>query len=532
MVDLERRKGPNHSHIVCCGSETCAEIENSSDEDKLYVKASQVAIVPSHSPSPTSNKTYILKLCDLSYNILNTKKTCKASGSEMGGASSSKTTSQYILKHITFDARPGEVMAVAGPSGVGKSTLLEVLAGKIRPSSPLTSIHVNGQPMDRQQFRRISGYVMQDDALFPMLTVQETLLYSARLRLPPVVPITEKLARVEALMTELGLSHVAGSRIGDENIRGVSGGERRRVSIGVDVIQDPAVLILDEPTSGLDSTAALHVCIMLKTMAKTCNRTIILSIHQPGYRILQQFHAELILAQGCVMHHGSLDVLTQRLCAAGHRISAQVNVLEYAVDSIDMLHTTENSSVFSVGEVTTPLLLSLQKLFDLGPNPPATPVHNDTTTSSDSASQFGDGEIDEVSYANSQYKEITILSHRFLRNVIRTKQLLTARTIYLHMGYGTRGMQKRVEFLAFTLTCVGLHHGEYNRYGCHGSILLVLRLLHRQGLHAEVLDLRALPLAFQVPTRCTLDQRVFSYRRSMLRPGVWRQMLCDGSEYT
>lgn len=469
MAEFERRRDPStrSNHVVCCCTGTCTGLKTS--HDRPYIKASQVAILPSPSPSPSRSKTYTIELRDLSYKIVRSakKQDANASASKRDPVSApfNAKSSQYILKHITFDARPGEVMAVAGPSGAGKSTLLEVLAGKIRPSSPSTSILVNGQPMDRQHFRRISGYVMQDDALFPMLTVRETLLYSARLRLPSVVPMTEKLARVEALMTELGLTHVAASRIGNESIRGVSGGERRRVSIGVDVIHDPAVLILDEPTSGLDSAAALHVCSMLRSMAVFRNRTIILSIHQPGYRILQQFHEVLILAQGAVVHHGSLELLSSRLAAAGHHIPAQVNVLEYAIDSIDTLDSTERSSIFSVQGKTDLPVLSLQSLFELEPpRAPMTPNY-DTTSSEASPSRSSDDDVpDEVSFANSSVKEIGILSHRFLKNIIRTKQLLMARTIqalgcgtglgtiYLHMGYGTPGMQKRVGFLAFTLT--------------------------------------------------------------------------------
>ncbi|KAG0591682.1 hypothetical protein KC19_1G192600 [Ceratodon purpureus] len=469
MADFERRRdgGARSNHVVCCCTGTCTGLKSSRCGDKPYIKASQVAsIPPSPSPSPSRNKTYTLELNDLAYKIVNKKKVGTSNKADSISAPFNAKPSQYILKHITFDARPGEVMAVAGPSGAGKSTLLEVLAGKIRPSSPSTSILVNGQPMDRQHFRRISGYVMQDDALFPMLTVRETLLYSARLRLPSVVPMAEKMARVEALMAELGLTHVAGSRIGNESIRGVSGGERRRVSIGVDVIHDPAVLILDEPTSGLDSAAALHVCSMLRSMAVSRNRTIILSIHQPGYRILQQFHAVLILAQGAVVHHGSLDLLTSRLAAAGHKIPAQVNVLEYAIDSIDTLDTTERSSIFSVRGKTDLPVLSLQALFELDPTrAPPTPLNYDTTSSDASPSRDPDHDTpDVVSFANSRAKEIGILSHRFIKNIIRTRQLLLARTlqavicgtglgtIYLHMGYGTPGMQKRVGFLAFTLT--------------------------------------------------------------------------------
>jgi ABC-type multidrug transport system ATPase subunit len=453
MADFERRReggGARSNQVVCCCTGTCTG----------YVTASQVASVPP-SPSPSRNKSYTLELNDLAYKIVD-KSGGVAEGESASAPFNAKSSQQYILKHITFDARPGEVTAVAGPSGAGKSTLLEVLAGKIRPSSPSGSILVNGQPMDRQQFRRISGYVMQDDALFPMLTVRETLLYSARLRLPSAVPVAEKRARVEALMAELGLGHVAASRIGNERVRGVSGGERRRVSIGVDVIHDPAVLILDEPTSGLDSAAALHVCSMLRSMAVSRTRTIVLSIHQPSYRILQQFHSLLLLAHGSVVHHGSLDLLSSRLAAAGHRIPAQVNVLEYAIDSLDTLDTTERSSIFSIRGQTDLPVLSLQALFELDPT--RTPPLNYDTTSSDASPSREDETPDIITFANSRAKEIAILSHRFLLNIIRTRQLLMARTmqaivcgcglgtIYLHMGYGTPGMQKRVGFLAFTLT--------------------------------------------------------------------------------
>ncbi|CAM6049995.1 unnamed protein product [Sphagnum compactum] len=334
--------------------------------------------------------------------------------------------SHYVLKHVTCTARPGEVLAVAGPSGAGKSTLLEVLAGRIQPSSPSSSILVNGLPMDMQKFRRISGYVMQDDALFPVLTVRETLLYSARLRLPSSVPMKEKVIRVKALMNELGLSHVANTRIGNETIRGVSGGERRRVSIGVDVIHDPAVLILDEPTSGLDSAAALHVVAMLRTMAVSHNRTIILSIHQPGYRILQLIHSVLLLARGSVVHNGPLELLSSRLAAAGHIVPPQLEP--------SLAHESAASSNSSPSPDRGDDLEQQQK--------------------SDSS----------ITFANSNAKEVMVLAHRFAINIIRSRQLLIARTvqgiaaglgigsIFIKMGYGTRGASERAGFLAFTLT--------------------------------------------------------------------------------
>ncbi|EFJ28437.1 ATP-binding cassette transporter [Selaginella moellendorffii] len=336
---------------------------------------------------------------------------------------------RYILRNVSCVARPGEILAVAGPSGAGKSTLLEVLAGRIHPShGPSSSILVNNQPIDFEHFRRVSGYVMQHDALFPLLTVHETLLFSAQLRLPSSLPKAEKAARVEALMGELGLLHVAGSRIGNENVRGVSGGERRRVSIGVDVIHDPAVLLLDEPTSGLDSAGALQVIGMLNNMAESHGRTIILSIHQPGFRILQLIHNILLLANGAVIHHGSIGLLATRLQEAGHRIPQQVNVLEYAIDTIDLFEA-EKSGI--IGSTT------------LG-----------TTRSKET----------HLDYANSRFQEIMVLSNRFSKNIIRTRQLFAARTlqaavaglglgsIFLRLSHNKGGIQERYGFFAFTLT--------------------------------------------------------------------------------
>ncbi len=451
-METEKKATPTtntttRSKIVCCCSGECTgvTIAGSKDSGRLYpyIKASQVAGgLPSPSPSPSRSTSYEIEVRNLSYKIVKIEGTPKKGMLQSVKAEVARYRSKpshYVLKHVTCTARPGEVLAVAGPSGAGKSTLLEVLAGRIQPSSPSSSILVNGLPMDMQKFRRISGYVMQDDALFPVLTVRETLLYSARLRLPSSVPMKEKEIRVKALMNELGLSHVANTRIGNETIRGVSGGERRRVSIGVDVIHDPAVLILDEPTSGLDSAAALHVVAMLRTMAVSHNRTIILSIHQPGYRILQLIHSVVLLARGSVVHNGPLELLSSRLAAAGHIVPPQVNVLEYAIDAVDSLNSDESGIIFPTTNV----------------------VGKQQGNSNTLQQQKSDS---SVTFANSNATEVMVLAHRFAINIIRSRQLLIARTvqgiaaglglgsIFIKMGYGTRGATERAGFLAFTLT--------------------------------------------------------------------------------
>ncbi|RLN40820.1 ATPase, coupled to transmembrane movement of substances isoform X1 [Panicum miliaceum] len=149
--------------------------------------------------------------------------------------------------------------------------------------------------MDAARFRRASGHVPQDDAMFLALTVEVSLVYSARLRLrlraTGAGGGTAGAERAQELMAELGLQRVAAFRVTD-----VSGGERRRVSIGVDLVHDLAVLLLDEPTSELDSGSALHIVKMLRDMATAHGKTIVLTIHQSGFRILELIDRVVLLA--------------------------------------------------------------------------------------------------------------------------------------------------------------------------------------------------------------------------------------------
>ena len=151
-----------------------------------------------------------------------------------------------------------------GPSGSGKSTLLNTLACRLDVNTVVEGeMRLNGAPYDNAELKRLSGYVMQDDLLNGYLTVEETLMYTAKLRLPRSFTDKQRKERVDDVMNDLGLSHVHNVIVGTPLKKGISGGERKRVCVGMQLLNRPQLLFLDEPTSGLDSVTALD---LLKTL--------------------------------------------------------------------------------------------------------------------------------------------------------------------------------------------------------------------------------------------------------------------------
>lgn len=209
---------------------------------------------------------------------------------------------RVILHGISGVASPGEILAVLGPSGSGKSTLLSALAGRLHGRGLTGTILANGRRLSRSTVRR-TGFVTQDDVLYPHLTVRETLVFCALLRLPRALTRAEKASAAEAAIAELGLFKCADTIIGNSLIRGISGGERKRVSIAHEMLMSPSLLILDEPTSGLDSTAAQRLMATLEAVAQR-GRTVVTSVHQPSSRVYQMFRSVLVLSEGRCLYYG------------------------------------------------------------------------------------------------------------------------------------------------------------------------------------------------------------------------------------
>ncbi|KAA8532762.1 hypothetical protein F0562_032795 [Nyssa sinensis] len=230
-------------------------------------------------------------------------------------SSSEPKLTRTVLNGVSGIARPGELVAMLGPSGSGKTTLLTALAGRL-PGKVSGTITYNGQPFS-SSIKRKTGFVSQDDVLYPHLTVLETLTFTALLRLPNKLTIAEKIEQAELIIMELGLTRCRNSIVGGPLFRGLSGGERKRVSIGQEMLVNPSLLLLDEPTSGLDSTTAQRIVSTLRGLARG-RRTVITTIHQPSSRLYWMFDKVVVLSEGCLIYSGSAGRVMEYFGSIGY----------------------------------------------------------------------------------------------------------------------------------------------------------------------------------------------------------------------
>ncbi|XP_072351365.1 broad substrate specificity ATP-binding cassette transporter ABCG2 isoform X1 [Scyliorhinus torazame] len=250
-----------------------------------------------------------------------------------------KTKTQEILSGINGIVGPG-MNAILGPTGSGKSSLLDILAGRKDPSGLKGEVLIDGAPQP-PNFKCISGYVVQDDVVMGTLTVRENFQFSAALRLSRSIHHKEKNKRIDQVIKELGLTNVADSKVGSLFIRGVSGGERKRTNIGMELIIDPPVLFLDEPTTGLDASTALAVLMLLQRMSRK-GKVIIFSIHQPRYSIFKLFDSLTLLASGRLVYHGPAPEALGYFSGIGYRCEPFNNPADFFLDIINGDSTAVN----------------------------------------------------------------------------------------------------------------------------------------------------------------------------------------------
>jgi len=249
-----------------------------------------------------------------------------------------KKKTQTILHNLNGCVKPGELIAVIGPSGSGKSSFLNCISGRnVEGVSGEILFNDVKRPVN---FARFTGYVIQDDLYFESLTVFETLKFAANLKLPSSFSTSDKVQRVNDIIDELDLSKCKDTIIGTVG-KGISGGERRRLAIGLEIINQPSLLLLDEPTSGLDSASALMVGKILKRLAQTRNITILCTVHQPRYSLATMFDKIYFLGKGHELYFGpTIPHCLTFFEAAGYKPPPYENPADFL---LDLVNTTENA---------------------------------------------------------------------------------------------------------------------------------------------------------------------------------------------
>ncbi|CAD5118397.1 DgyrCDS7101 [Dimorphilus gyrociliatus] len=267
----------------------------------------------------------------------------------------SKPTKKVVLENMTGCFKPG-LNAILGPTGGGKSSLLDVLAGRKEKTGLTGNILIDGleQP---DNFKCMSGYVVQDDIIMGTLTVRENLMFSANLRLPKTTPDKQKAERVNGVMEDLNITHVADSKVGTQFTRGISGGERKRTNIGMELIVNSSILFLDEPTTGLDASTANTVLELLHNISRK-GKTIIFSIHQPRFSIFKLFDRMMLLSKGLPVYHGPSSEAALYFADIGYQCEPMNNPPDFFLDVIIGDSTTvssvENGSAVASGTSKDP----------------------------------------------------------------------------------------------------------------------------------------------------------------------------------
>lgn len=356
------------------------------------------------------------------------------------------TIEKSILNDISGVFRAGRLTAVMGASGAGKTTLLSVLAGNVEGGEISGEIQVNGEDFSEVgKMQKISGFVFQDDVLLPTMKVKEAIQMSAILRLPQELTDEERAKRVDDIIKILHLKRAAKTKVGDPMSKGISGGERKRTSIAMEIITNPAMLFLDEPTSGLDTFTAYTVIKALQNLAHRQGRTIVSTIHQPSSEIFYLFDDLMILAEGKVVYYGTVENSIEYFSKLGFQCPQYTNPADYffmnILSDIDETPDVENAAAIEAAKAssskrreTRPISWmphgikenADERIARLIEAWPESPEYKEMLQYVEEEAKRG---VNEVAYKGhaSYWRQFCFLANRASKNAIRNKSIVLVR---------------------------------------------------------------------------------------------------------
>ncbi|KAL5269361.1 hypothetical protein ACHWQZ_G003001 [Mnemiopsis leidyi] len=353
-------------------------------------------------------------------------------------------TGGCILTDVSFKAKSGELSVILGGSGSGKTTLLDAIAHRLDGRGhPSGKVLIDGLRANTSTVKQKLAYVIQHDRLLPNLTVVETLLFVAKLAYPKHDTL-ELSTKVSEVLDELGLMHVKNSKVGDGLVRGISGGERRRLSIACQLIKFTHILLLDEPTTGLDSFNAYN---LIETLCRLSRRNVVViaTIHQPRSELFQFFDMITLMSVGNVVYHGKRQDLIPYFTGLGYPCPDYRNPLDHYIDVVSVDRYTKEKQE-GTEEKLRELIQSYRRsqlytslMAELGPK------------QSENVSW-----IDEFSSGELVYK-LGLLVHRMNVNVVRSYRACGMRS--------TVGLMFALMLLSFILRLKDDQAGMQNRIG-------------------------------------------------------------------
>ncbi|KAL0662061.1 hypothetical protein Bca4012_098898 [Brassica carinata] len=256
-----------------------------------------------------------------------------------------KSNGKHLLRCVTGTMKPSRITAVMGPSGAGKTSLLSSLAGKAVGCSLSGLILINGKQESIHSYKKIIGFVPQDDIVHGNLTVEENIWFHAKCRLPAGQSKGDKVLVVERVIDSLGLQAVRSCLVGTVEKRGISGGQRKRVNVGLEMVMEPSILFLDEPTSGLDSASSQ---LLLKALRHEALEgvNVCMVVHQPSYALFRMFQDLVLLAKGgLTVYHGPVKEVEEYFSGLGIIVPERINPPDYYIDVLEGIVTDLNSDV-------------------------------------------------------------------------------------------------------------------------------------------------------------------------------------------